>query len=97
MMTEKSSTEDPVLYQELAAFWEQHICPKCQVENWTYHSHSQRAFPENFAICRCWKCKVRYWIGLSQAQAANIYFDNPEHVRTTDGREFPHSSPKREK
>ena len=74
-----------MLSQRMSEYWEKHFCPKCGVRNWTYHSHSERAYPEPVGICECRNCKTHYWFG----KAEDACFGDPQYVRMQKGRKCP--------
>ena len=56
------STENKYI-QDFYEFWRKIRCPLCDVINWLYDSHSQRAYPYIPNGCECHACKNRFFVG----------------------------------
>jgi len=49
-------------YQPFIEYWQKHRCPRCEAVNWTYETHSERAYSSGVQRCKCHACHKPYWL-----------------------------------
>lgn len=65
--------------QEFYEFWRKVRCPKCNITNWIYDSHSQRNYPYIPNGCECHGCANRFFVGDRQEFEIRYRDDIDEH------------------
>jgi hypothetical protein len=76
------SEPEKMLFQPHSEFWNRHYCPKCSIENWTYHSHSERfGVATDPKICECHSCHRKYWLA-GEADVRDCYPEFNDEILT---------------